>query len=48
MQHLMGFLKNDLGREDKAELLGIIGDHQQGPVPLIDGSYPMPRPARVE
>jgi uncharacterized protein YbgA (DUF1722 family)/uncharacterized protein YbbK (DUF523 family) len=35
MQHLMGFLKNDLGREDKAELLGIIEDYRQGLVPLI-------------
>jgi uncharacterized protein YbgA (DUF1722 family)/uncharacterized protein YbbK (DUF523 family) len=35
MQHLMGFLKNDLGREDKAELLRIIEDYRQGLVPLI-------------
>jgi uncharacterized protein YbgA (DUF1722 family)/uncharacterized protein YbbK (DUF523 family) len=35
LQHLMGFLKNDLGREDKAELLRIIEDYRQGLVPLI-------------
>ena len=35
LQHLMGFLKDALLKEDKAELLGLIEDYRQGLVPLI-------------
>jgi uncharacterized protein YbgA (DUF1722 family)/uncharacterized protein YbbK (DUF523 family) len=35
LQHLMGFLKEFLPSEDKAELLGLIQDYQEGFVPLI-------------
>jgi uncharacterized protein YbgA (DUF1722 family)/uncharacterized protein YbbK (DUF523 family) len=35
LQHLMGFLKDVLTKEDKAELLGLIEDYRQGLVPLI-------------
>jgi uncharacterized protein YbgA (DUF1722 family)/uncharacterized protein YbbK (DUF523 family) len=35
LQHLMGFLKDTLAKEDKAELLGLIEDYRQGLVPLI-------------
>ena len=35
LQHLMGFLKDCLDGEDKAELLGLIEDYRQGLVPLI-------------
>jgi uncharacterized protein YbgA (DUF1722 family)/uncharacterized protein YbbK (DUF523 family) len=35
LQHLMGFLRDALSREDKAELLGLIEDYRQGLVPLI-------------
>jgi uncharacterized protein YbgA (DUF1722 family)/uncharacterized protein YbbK (DUF523 family) len=35
LQHLMGFLKNNLSSEDKQELLGLIEDYRQGLVPLI-------------
>jgi len=35
LQHLMGFLKDALSGEDKAELLGLIEDYRQGLVPLI-------------
>jgi len=35
LQHLMGFLKDVLSKEDKAELLGLIEDYRQGLVPLI-------------
>jgi len=35
LQHLMGFLKDALTKEDKAELLGLIEDYRQGLVPLI-------------
>jgi uncharacterized protein YbgA (DUF1722 family)/uncharacterized protein YbbK (DUF523 family) len=35
LQHLMGFLKNDLSSQDKQELLGLIEDYRQGLVPLI-------------
>jgi uncharacterized protein YbgA (DUF1722 family)/uncharacterized protein YbbK (DUF523 family) len=35
LQHLMGFLKDALSKEDKAELLGLIEDHRTGLVPLI-------------
>jgi len=34
LQHLMGYLKNDLSSEDKQELLGLIEDYRQGLVPL--------------
>jgi uncharacterized protein YbgA (DUF1722 family)/uncharacterized protein YbbK (DUF523 family) len=35
LQHLMGFLKNNLSSDDKQELLGLIEDYRQGLVPLI-------------
>jgi uncharacterized protein YbgA (DUF1722 family)/uncharacterized protein YbbK (DUF523 family) len=35
LQHLMGFLKDELSREDKAELLAYIEDYRNGLVPLI-------------
>jgi uncharacterized protein YbgA (DUF1722 family)/uncharacterized protein YbbK (DUF523 family) len=35
LQHLMGFLKDVLSKDDKAELLGLIEDYRQGLVPLI-------------
>jgi uncharacterized protein YbgA (DUF1722 family)/uncharacterized protein YbbK (DUF523 family) len=35
LQHLMGFLKDHLSREDKQELLGLIEDYRQGLLPLI-------------
>jgi uncharacterized protein YbgA (DUF1722 family)/uncharacterized protein YbbK (DUF523 family) len=35
LQHLMGFLKDSLAREDKAELLGLIEEYRRGLVPLI-------------
>ena len=35
IQHLMGFLKDSLASEDKAELLGLIKDYRQELVPLI-------------
>ncbi len=35
LQHLMGYLKNDLSSEDKQELLGLIEDYRQELVPLI-------------
>ena len=35
LQHLIGFLKDALSGEDKAELLGLIEDYRRGLVPLI-------------
>jgi uncharacterized protein YbgA (DUF1722 family) len=35
LQHVMGFLKDALAKEDKAELLGLVEDYRQGLVPLI-------------
>jgi len=35
LQHLMGYLKNDLSGDDKQELLGLIEDYRQGLLPLI-------------
>jgi uncharacterized protein YbgA (DUF1722 family) len=35
LQHLMGYLKNDLSSQDKQELLGLIEDYRQGLLPLI-------------
>jgi hypothetical protein len=35
LQHLMGYLKNDLSGEDKEELLGLIEDYREGLVSLI-------------
>jgi uncharacterized protein YbgA (DUF1722 family) len=35
LQHLMGFLKDALKREDKAELLGLTEDYRRELVPLI-------------
>jgi uncharacterized protein YbgA (DUF1722 family)/uncharacterized protein YbbK (DUF523 family) len=35
LQHLMGFLKNDLDAEDKAEMIDTLKDFRQGLVPLI-------------
>ena len=51
IQHLMGFLKNDLSSEDKQELLSLIEDYRLGLLPLIVpltllkhhlNRYPMP------
>lgn len=35
IQHLMGFLKDELAPEDKQELLGLIEDYRNGMLPLI-------------
>jgi uncharacterized protein YbgA (DUF1722 family)/uncharacterized protein YbbK (DUF523 family) len=35
LQHLAGFLKEDLGKEDKQELHALINDYRAGRVPLI-------------
>lgn len=35
IQHLMGFLKDDLASEDKQELLGLIEDYRSGMLPLV-------------
>jgi uncharacterized protein YbgA (DUF1722 family)/uncharacterized protein YbbK (DUF523 family) len=35
LQHLLGFIKDALEQEDKAELLGLMEDYRQGLVPLI-------------
>ncbi len=35
LQHLMGYLKNELPGEDKQELLGVIEEYRQGMVPLV-------------
>ncbi|MDX1453768.1 MAG: DUF523 and DUF1722 domain-containing protein [Oleiphilaceae bacterium] len=35
LQHLQGFLKNDLDKEDKAELTEVIDNYRQGLLPLI-------------
>jgi len=35
VQHLMGYLKNELPADDKQELLGVIEEYRQGMVPLI-------------
>lgn len=35
LQHLMGYLKDDLSPEDKQELLSLFEDYRQGLVPLI-------------
>ena len=35
LQHLMGYLKKTLSREDKAEMLDLIESYRQGLVPLI-------------
>jgi len=35
LQHLMGFLRDALSKDDKAELLSLIEDYRQGLVPLI-------------
>jgi uncharacterized protein YbgA (DUF1722 family) len=35
LQHLMGYLKNDLSSEDKQELLDLIEDYRQALLPLI-------------
>jgi uncharacterized protein YbgA (DUF1722 family)/uncharacterized protein YbbK (DUF523 family) len=35
LQHLMGFLEEELAREDKTELLGLIEEYRKGSVPLI-------------
>jgi uncharacterized protein YbgA (DUF1722 family) len=35
LQHLMGYLKNELPADDKQELLGVIEEYRQGMVPLI-------------
>ena len=35
LHHLMGFLKNDLDPDDKAEVLELIEDYRQGLVPVV-------------
>ena len=35
IQHLMGYLKKDLSREDKQEMTLLIEDYRQGLLPLI-------------
>jgi uncharacterized protein YbgA (DUF1722 family) len=35
LQHLMGYLKRELGSADKAEVMALIEDYRQGLVPLI-------------
>jgi uncharacterized protein YbgA (DUF1722 family) len=35
LQHLMGYLKNDLAGEDRQELLGLTEDYRQELVPLV-------------
>ncbi len=35
VQHLMGYLKNELSAEDKQELLGLIEEYRRGMVPPI-------------
>lgn len=35
LQHIMGYFKNRLGAQEKAELLGVIGDYHRGLTPLI-------------
>ena len=35
LQHMMGFLKDKLSREDKVELLAYIEDYRKGLLPLI-------------
>ena len=35
LQHMLGYFKDTLDRESRAELLGLIGDHASGRVPLV-------------
>ncbi len=35
LQHLLGYLKRDLGTEDKAEMLALIEDYRRGMLPLV-------------
>ncbi len=35
LQHILGYFKDHLGTQEKAELLGVIGDYHQGLTPLI-------------
>ncbi len=35
LQHILGFMKNDLPADDKKYILGIIEDYRQGLVPLV-------------
>jgi uncharacterized protein YbgA (DUF1722 family)/uncharacterized protein YbbK (DUF523 family) len=35
LQHMLGYFKEQLDRDDRAELLGIIEDHAAGRVPLV-------------
>ncbi|HSA61771.1 MAG TPA: DUF523 and DUF1722 domain-containing protein [Nitrospiraceae bacterium] len=35
LQHIMGFFKDRLGAQEKAEVLGVIGDYHRGLTPLI-------------
>ncbi len=35
LQHMLGYFKDRLGAQEKAELLGVIGDYHQGLTPLI-------------
>jgi len=46
LQHLMGYLKNDLSSEDKQELLALIEDYRQGLVARTDEIVHVFRPCR--
>ena len=35
LQHIMGFFKEDMSKEDKQELLDVIEDYRLGHIPLI-------------
>ena len=35
LQHVMGFLKDDLTAQDKQELVALIEEYRQGTIPLI-------------
>jgi uncharacterized protein YbgA (DUF1722 family) len=35
LQHAMGYFKRELGAEEKAELLEVIGQYHRGLVPLV-------------
>jgi uncharacterized protein YbgA (DUF1722 family) len=35
LQHILGYFKDRLGEQEKAELLGVIGDYHHGLTPLI-------------
>jgi len=35
LQHILGYFKDRLGAQEKAELLGVIGDYHRGLTPLV-------------